>query len=309
MSTAKQHSPSRPLHIAVLGVGGIGSTFAFHLTRAGHGVKAIARPGSLRLEQLKRDDGIVNTKGERAELGIADMLDETVPYDLVLVTPLANQVDAVLSALQRSAAKRIQFMLNTSDPERLRGAVGSERCSFGMPFVQAIVDWDGKLNAKIGMGGQKSKMNHQGWVNVFIAAGLPAVFEPDMLLWLRCHVPLCVAFESVSLAGMQRGGGASWSESLVIARGMQESVTSIRRLGYKLYPSGKSWLHANPVWVAASMLWSLSRIVSFRELLATGITECLALVDVLVAHASSVHFPIAVAKIQAMKPAEESRVL
>ena len=308
MNTAKDRSPSRPLHIAILGVGAIGSTFAFQLARTGgHEVTAIARPGSMRLEHLKRDGGIVNTKGERAGVGVTETLDEKVPYDLVVVTLLAHQVDAVMPGLQRSAAKRIQFMFNTFDPERLREAVGAERCSFGMPFVQASIDRNGKLNAKIGTGGQKSKMNHPESVNVFIAAGLPAVFEPDMLLWLRCHAPLCIAFESVSVAGMRRGGGASWGESLMIARGMQESFTLLQRLGYKLYPSGKSRLHASPAWVAASMLWSMSRVRSFRELLATGIHECRALVDVLVAHAPLANSPVAVAKIQAMKPSGEGR--
>jgi len=92
-----------------------------------------------------------------------------------------------------------------------------------MPFLQATVDGDGKLNAKIGAAGQKSKMNHRGWLKVFNAAGLPAVFEPEMLLWLRCHVPLGAAFESVCIAGMRRGGGATWSASMTIARGMQEA--------------------------------------------------------------------------------------
>jgi 2-dehydropantoate 2-reductase len=115
---------------------------------------------------------------------------------------------------------RIQFMFNNFDPERLRDSVGEERCSFGMPFVQATVGSNGKLKAKIGVGGQKSKMSDRGWVETFKAAGLPAVFEPHMLLWLRCHVPLGAAFEGVCVAGMRRGGGATWSESMTIERGM-----------------------------------------------------------------------------------------
>jgi 2-dehydropantoate 2-reductase len=34
-------------------------------------------------------------------------------------------------------------------------------------------------------------MSQKRWVDVFNAAGLPALLEPDMPLWLRCHVPLC----------------------------------------------------------------------------------------------------------------------
>lgn len=295
-------SPGR-LQIAVLGAGSIGSTFAFYFARTGgHDVTVIARPGSVRLQQLQRDGGIVDVKGDYAKVQVADALDEHTAYDLVLVTLLAHQVDAVLPALRRSAAKWIQFMFNNFDPERLRDAVGAERCSFGMPFVQASIDRDGRLNAKVGVAGQKSKMNCQEWVEAFIAAGMPAVFEPDMLLWLRCHVPLGAAFESVSVAGVRRGGGASWGESLVIARGMQESFTLIQRLGYRLYPSGKARLHASPVWMVASLLWFMSRIPSFRDLLATGAGECRALVDVLVAAAPRAHPAVSVPTIEAMKP-------
>ena len=294
---------SQPLRIAVLGVGGIGSTFAFQLARTGHhDVTAIARPGSRRLQQLQRDGGIVDIRGERADMRVIDTLDEHTPYDLVIVTLLAHQVDVVLPALQRSAAKCVQFMFNTFDPERLRDTVSAERCSFGMPFVQATLREEGRLEAKIGGSGQKSRMNRQSWVDVFNAAGLPAVFEPDMLLWLRCHVPLCIAFESASVAGARRGGGASWSQSMTLAHGVRECSTLIQRLGYRLYPSGKARLYAGPAWVIASILWSLSRVPSFRELLATGAGECRALVDVVATAASRANPAVSLARIQAMKP-------
>jgi len=190
------------MRIAVVGVGGIGSTFAFQLARTGHhDVTVVARAGSVRLRQLQSDRGIVNTEGERADVRVADTLDAQIEYDLVIVTLLAHQVEAVLPALTGSSAKCIQFMFNTFDPERLLDAVGAERCSFGMAFVQATVTQEGRLKAAIGVAGQKSIMDQQRWVDVFITAGLPAALEPNMPLWLRCHVPLCVAFESVSVAG------------------------------------------------------------------------------------------------------------
>jgi len=114
-------------------------------------------------------------------------------------------------------------MFNTFHPERLLDAIGVERCSFGMPFVQAALNGNGRLKATIGAAGQKTVMGLQRWVDVFNAAGLPSVLERDMPLWLRCHVPICVAFESVSVAGERRGGGASWREALVLARGVRAS--------------------------------------------------------------------------------------
>src|SRR5262244_1195141 len=93
-----------PLSIAVIGAGKIGSTFAYQLARAGHDVTVIARPDSLRLQQLQRDQGIILKTGKRAEVRVADKLDEEAAYNLVVVTTPAHQVDAVLpaSAVQQS---------------------------------------------------------------------------------------------------------------------------------------------------------------------------------------------------------------
>ncbi|MBW4052932.1 MAG: NAD(P)-binding domain-containing protein [Proteobacteria bacterium] len=292
-----------PLRIAILGAGKIGSTFAFQLARAGnHDVTVIARPGSVRLQQLQRDKRIVNIKGERADVHVAGTLDEQTPYDLVIVTVLAHQVDAVLPALQRSAAKCIQFMFVTFQPERLRDAVGAERCSFGMPAVQAMFGRDGTLKATIGAGGQKTIMSQQRWVEVFNAAGLPAAVEPDMPLWLRCHVPLCVAFESASVAGQRRGGGASWGEAIVLAQGMRESFALIKSLGHQVYPKSKARMEGLPTWMVAAMLCLISRMKSMRELLATGENECRALVDVMLSAAPLAKTPVQLPKILAMKP-------
>ena len=295
--------PFTPLRIAVLGAGRIGSTFAFQLARTDqHDVAVVARPDSTRLRQLQRDGGIVNVRGEKAKVRVTDALDVQMPYDLVIVTLLVHQVDTVLPVLRQSAARCVQFMFNTFEPERLRDAVGAERCTFGMPFVQANLDPEGKLKATIGAGGQKTLMGQQRWVDVFNAAGLPAALEPDMPLWLRCHAPMCVAFESVSVAGERRKGGATWSEALVLARGMHESFALIKGLGHPIYPKSKARLDGCPAWVLAVMLWAVSRIRSFRELLATGIQECCSLVEAMVVAASRSKPPVEVSRIQAMKP-------
>ena len=93
-------SPPSSMRIAVLGVGNIGSTFAFQMADVGgHDVTAIGRPGSTRLKQLQRDGAIVDVHGRRARVRVADALDEETPFDLVIVTILAHQVDSVLPAL------------------------------------------------------------------------------------------------------------------------------------------------------------------------------------------------------------------
>ncbi len=74
--------PPSPLRIAVLGCGRIGSTFAFHLARGGHDVTVVARPGSVRLDQLRRNGGILDATGARAQVQVAGQLDEQARYDL-----------------------------------------------------------------------------------------------------------------------------------------------------------------------------------------------------------------------------------
>ena len=103
-----------------------------------------------------------------------------------------------------------------------------------------------------------------------------------MPLWLRCHVPLCCAFESIAVSGKKGGGGASWKEAIAVARGLHGGFAIVRGLGYRLYPSAKSTINALPNFVLAFMMWSFSRVPSMRELLATGFNECRALIDAIV---------------------------
>lgn len=291
------------LRIAILGGGNIGSTLAFQLAGAGgHDVTVVARPRSARLQQLLRDRAIVKPGGARSGVHVGDALDPGMPYDLVIVTVPLQQQGVLVPALQRSAAARILFMVNQFDPARVRDLVGAARCDFGMPFVQARLDVDGRLDAVIGAGGQQTRLGNQRWVELFKAAGLPAVFEPAMPLWLRCHAPLCVAFESISVAAVRRGGGASWARARVLARGMHASYDLIAHLGDRPYPGGKARLKASPEWVAALALWAVSRIPSFRTLLAKGEHECRALVDSMVAEAMRAAPAADVTSIAAMKP-------
>jgi 2-dehydropantoate 2-reductase len=292
---------SPPLRIAILGVGKIGSAFAFQLAGVGgHDVTVIARPGSLRLAQLEADQAIVNVEGERARVSVTSNLNEDEPYDLLIVTLLAHQTASLIPTLERCAARCVQFMFNTFQPELFQAAIGDKRCAFGMPFVQATLDDGGRLKAVIGAGGQKTIMSRQRWVDVFNTSGLPAALEPNMPLWLRCHAPFCVAFESISVAGERRGGGASWGEAAVIARGIHACFALIKALGYDVYPETKRRVIASPPWVMATILWFMSRIRSFRQLLATGEAECRALVDVMVSTASP--GSSSVIAIAAMKP-------
>src|SRR5215471_11784027 len=295
-----------PLSIAVIGAGKIGSTFAYRLARAGHDVTVIARPDSLRLQQLQRDQGIILKTGERAEVRVADKLDEEVAYNLVVVTTPAHRVDAVLPALQRSKAQYVQFMFLTFEPERLRDAI-VHRCSFGMPSLMAMMDSEGRIKPTI-ISSLKTKHGDQRWADLFSSAGIPSAFEPEMALWLRCETPFTAAIQSIAVAGQRRGGGAAWAEAKAVAHGLQGGFAIVKGLGYRLYPSTKAMMYSVPNFLMAFLLWVLSRIPAMRENLATGLNECRALIDTMVAAAAKAKppLPAAATALLAIKPTEES---
>ena len=296
-----------PLLVAVLGVGSIGSTFAYHLARAGHHVTAIARANSARLAQLTADKAIVLHTGERAAVAPADRLDEQTAYDVVVVCMLDHQLSAVMPSLQRSAAKAVQLMFNTYQPERLVEALGGpERCTLGMPFAQASLDTEGRLHCTTDRG--RSLLGDRRWVDMFTSSGLPATYEPQMALWLRNHAAFCIGFESIAVIAKRRGGGsgASWSDAMRVSRALQQGLSLTKELGYPIYGQGKGMFYRAPAAVPAFVLWSLSRVKDFRELLAQGEAECRAMCDAMIAQAAAAQPPIPVPAIKAIRPATVS---
>jgi 2-dehydropantoate 2-reductase len=275
---------TRSLSIAIIGVGRIGSSFAYQLASAGHDVTVVARPSSRRLAQLERDGGIVLTTGERAMVTSADHLDTQKAYDLVLVTVNAHQVDAVLPALRTSRAKAIQFMFITPEAARLQAAVGADRTTFGFAGVLAVLRDDGKLDLQIPKRNPKALHGDQRWVDLFEAAGMPSKLEPQMERRLRAFAPMTMSMEAVAISGMQHRRGATWAEARAGARGAKSAYAILRELGDAPYPGMPSLMSRAPLPVTTFMLWGISR-ARFREAIGTSQEECRGLVDLLVAEA------------------------
>ena len=271
-----------PLSIAVIGAGRIGSAYAYQLARAGHDVAVIARPGSRRLAQLRRDNGVVLASGERAQTTVADHLNEQAPYDLVIVTVLAHQAGDLLPTLRRSQARRVHFMFVTPEAARLRAGVGADRASFGMAAVLATVDGDGRLSLKIPK--TKSMQGDEFLVDVFQAAGLPSVLEADMERWLRSQAPLTIAMESVAGAGMAHKRGATWGEAKVGARALRAGYSILREFGETPYPRNKDQMSRAPRFMVTLVLWGVSRS-RFRETVGNSAAEYQGLIDLFTAEA------------------------
>jgi 2-dehydropantoate 2-reductase len=275
-------TPTSPLSIAIIGAGRIGSAYAYQLSRAGHHVTVIARPGSRRLAQLRRDNGIALTTGERAQTTVADHLDGQAPYDLVIVTVLAHQAGELLPALRRSQARRVHFMFVTPEAARLRAGVGADRASFGMAAVLATVDGDGRLSLTIPK--NKSMQGDEFLVDLFQAAGLPSVLEDDMGRWLRSQAPLTLAMEAVAGAGMAHKRGATWGEAKVGARALRAGYSILREFGETPYPRNKNQISRAPRFMLTLILWGVSRS-RFRETVGNSAAEYQGLIGLFAAEA------------------------
>jgi 2-dehydropantoate 2-reductase len=289
-----------PRRVAVIGVGRIGSAFAFQLAQAGHDVTVIARPDSRRLAQLRRDRGIAATSGERAEVTVAERLDEDAPYDLIIVTLLAHQIDPLLPALKRSQAGCVHLMFVTPEADRLRSAIGADRVTFGLAAVLATLDDEGRLGLTIPK--TRAPQGDQRWVDLFQEAGMPAKLEKDMGRWLRYQTPLTVAMESVALTGMQHRRGATWAEAKTGARGLRAGFAIFREAGETPYPASKKRLGGAPLSLLTFILWGVSRS-RFRETVGNSAEECRGLADLLAAEGGPATLT-AVSAVQTLRPAQ-----
>jgi len=267
------------MNIAIVGPGSIGSTFAFHLAKAGHAVTVVAR--GQRLAYLQREQAIV-TVDDRVAVDVADALDTTVAWDLVLVGVLAHQVDAVLPAVSASAAKEVMFMFNTFDPlDRFKDAVGVDRFSFGFPAIAATLT-DGVLKSQVIKG---TTTTSPTWAKVFTAAGIPTTVEPDMHDWLRTHAAFVAPFMALSTVAHARGAGVTWQEARTYARGVTEGFDVVRGLGNTITPTAMKVADCLPTPMVASLFWGLSRLKMIQQMGGAGPSEPRNLIDAMTAAA------------------------
>lgn len=269
------------MKIAIYGTGPIGSTFALHLSRAGHEVTCIAR--GPRLAQLRAEGAIVTVDGARAAVTPAETLEPAIPFDLVIVTVLAHKVDAILPALKASAARTIMFMFNQFEPlSRLSDAIGRERVAFGFPAILATLE-DGKLRSRIVTVGQKTIATEQRWAELFTSAGIATDVEPEMQSWLRTHAALIVVVMAMAVNTHERGAPLRFGEAGRYVDALREGLDLVERLGDRVTPATVRALRALPRPVLAGILATLSRTKVVAAVAIAGPAEPRAIADVILA--------------------------
>jgi 2-dehydropantoate 2-reductase len=283
------------MNTLLIGPGRIGSTFAFHLALAGHTVNVLAR--GHRLEALRRDPAIVSVDGRRAPVTVVDALDETVPYDLIVVTILSHHVDALVPMLAASRAAAILFMFNTFDKTaKWRAALGAERLVHGFPNMQASLE-SGRLRSVINGPGMVTTLSSARWAELLEQAGMPTEFEPDMDSFLRTHVAFVVPLMIAGLWTWQRSTGLTWAEARRLTAALTEALALVRSLGHTAKPAFVSVLAALPGPLLTGVVWLFSRSASVKALGEFGPEEVRALIDAMV-----VAGPERTAKVRAIRP-------
>ncbi len=278
------------MHIAIVGAGRVGSTFALHLARGGHTVTLVAR--GERLVELLEDPAIETVSGERAVVRVARSIDLGKHWDLLLVAVRAEQLDELLPSLHLSAAKAVLFMLPPSErPERLRDAVGPARCEFAFTRVAASFS-AGKLKSSVTKPGQSTVVTSAAWQELFVQAGIPSVLCEDMEGFLRGHAALCAPLLAMAQLVNARAAGVSWREGRAVARALAQGFALAGPLDPRLVPRSLRTLGRLPLPLATALLWAASRGAELRALGELGPGEVRQLFDTLGELAPDAHWEL-----------------
>ena len=267
----------RGMKILILGAGRIGSTLAFHFSKAGHEVTVVAR--GERLKALQRDGAVRTVDDRAAPVTAVAALEPGLPVDLVIVTVPEYQFAPLLPALAASAARTVLLMFNSFvDPAVYREALGGERVALGFPNMLAFLE-DQRVRFNVDGPGMIVTVSRPDLRTLFAEAGLRCKVEPDMPAFLRSHVAMVVPLFVAGLWTCERSSALTWAEARRLAAAWTEGFALVRRLGHPLRPGVVAALGGFPRWLAVAGMWAFSRSASVRDVGKFGPEETRWLID------------------------------
>jgi len=278
------HTGSRgKLNIALIGPGAIGTTFAFQLRKAGHDLTVVAR--GKRLAQLRGSENTIHNSKDGKGVTmttVSDALDLSIEYDLLMINVLEHQLEPLVPVIKKSKARKVMFMFNTFHKLQtfIDIAGGKERFAIGFPAILGIVNDKGEMDTEIITSGPLlTTVSEKRWVDVFSAAGIPAMFEADMESWLRTHAALVYPVMLVSAWSYEHKMGVEWGYAMKLARATREALSLVKTLGNPITPRSMKVVDCFPIPVLATLLWVMSRLSSVRRVGKAGYGEARALME------------------------------
>jgi len=273
-------------------LGAVGTTLAYRLTRYGaHQVTAVAR--SKRLEQLTSAKGHITDASARKQpvklAQVASALPVDEPFDVVLVTVLAHQLDEdLLNMLAASKAAKIMFMFNTVQPlSTYSDRVGASRFEFCFPIVMSLLDDQGELKHSIVTSGGGWPTTSAMFTAMFKEVGIKTYVEPRMQSWLRSHAVIIVALMGMVQKAKRRDSRITitWADAKLATQALSEGCDFVRELHEDVTPGFIDFL-ARWSRLTTFIFWILGKTPMMAETAKYSPREAQALIDAMASLAS-----------------------
>ncbi len=255
------------MRILVFGAGVIGSVYAEMLLRAGHEVVLLARGrrlSELRSHGLVLEDGWSGTRTTRPVEVTGDATSGG-PFDLVLVSVRAGQLEAVLPGLAAmNDGSDVLFFGNTAGRDDQLVAMLGERAVFGFPAVGGVRDGPtiryvliSQQSTMVGEANGTSTARVHLLRRLLEKAGFPTKISTDIQAWLLAHaafvVPVAFALYRTGISPAQLADDPDTLRTMVLAT--RGAFLALRAAGNTEIPMNLQMLYLRLPAAFAARYW------------------------------------------------------
>jgi 2-dehydropantoate 2-reductase len=281
------------MRILVLGAGVLGSYLAHALVRGGNDVTVLAR--GKRAEQLKKNGLVIRHYFQRKntvdEVKVIHALQSDDLYDLVFVVMKYNDFPSVLPILAVNQSRNIVLVGNNADAHGMQNVLQEKslvkkNVVFGFQLSGGLREESGRIICIRG-GGQMVLGSLYGDIpfkplleNAFKHVKYKLAYHEDMDAWLKSHIVLIVALNSISYLYDGDLKKASKDKKLLkqAISVMDEGFQVLEKLGYTITPANQVKFirkHRHGVYYGLKILHNLP----FMKLVEGSFGEIAALYD------------------------------
>ena len=263
------------MNICILGLGVIGTTYAYAFQKAGHQVEHLVRKEKRvtcpQILQVKLLDGRFQSKGQETEddYSVALAKDKS-SYDFIFVSVRSGKLQAAIDSLRQAEIKGtlVIFCNLWLERQELEAIVGD------YPYILAFPTAGGHMSDKI-LGAvlfdhvmlerkeRADVSNYENLVKLFDSAHIKQELPHDMLEWIWLHMAINAGVTSTAstlgdLEDPQKLALALMDDRKNLARAIQSiretvQVVAARQVNLKLYKN-ELLPYKIPIWIASRLM-------------------------------------------------------